>query len=726
MLRIFLFGHLHVHIDGIPLRLTAPPKTIPLWAYLLLNRSSPIPRDTLAYTLWPDESEATARANLRRHLHQLHRMLPDAPEDRPWLIIDAEIIQWNPQADAWLDVAEFERLSSSEETLARAVRIYVNDLLEDIDEDWLSFERDRLRNLFFNDLTRLIRSSREHGDYVQAIAYAERLLVHDPLREGAVRQTMSLQYESGNRAGALAEYARFERLLRQKLDVEPMPETRALYETILRNAPLPDAAHPGAKQSNRNQKPVRLPFVGRESELSILNKYWTRTVRQEGSVVLISGENGIGKSRLTTKIAQSAEASGGRVLRGSTTFTEPLPFQAFSEALRSALPFLETLDIEPDFLAAITPLVPELRIRRQDLSTRVPLNREDVIKRLFDSLAHCLEALARPHPLLLILENMHWAKKSSIHLLEYLSQHIPRSPILILVTYRDDEKYRQQPIKLMRRRLQRERFLAHITLKPLSEDEIRELIVQVYGFDAAKTELPQRLIYLSHGNPLFLNEILRDWSESGTIASNTEHRHPADAAIRFPELPAGPLPSIQATISRRLARLNSFSRALAEIGAVIGTAFDLDLIREVAGWSESQILEAIDELMDRHLLHETGSHSGYDFEFSHPMIQASLYNEIPASIRKYRHHRVAYLMQIIYANRLDHLSGELAHHFEAAGEFQSAAEYYLKTAKQSLELKAQDQALSLLQHALKLECEPQTRFNLLALQDTILAKRGDQ
>ena len=93
MLKIFLFGHLHVHINGIPLKLTAPPKTIPLWAYLLLNRTTPIPRDTLAFTLWPDESEATARANLRRHLHQLQRMLPDAPVGRPWLIINPESVQ---------------------------------------------------------------------------------------------------------------------------------------------------------------------------------------------------------------------------------------------------------------------------------------------------------------------------------------------------------------------------------------------------------------------------------------------------------------------------------------------------------------------------------------------------------------------------------------------------------------------------------------------------------
>lgn len=726
MLRIFLFGHLHVQIDGIPLKLTAPPKTIPLWAYLLLKRSTPVPRDTLAYTLWVDESEAAARANLRRHLHQLQRMLPDAPADRPWLIIDAEIVQWNPLADAWVDVAEFERLSAAEETLASAVRIYENDLLEDVDEDWLFFERERLRNLLFTDLLQLIQHSRDRGDYVQAIAYANRLLVHDPLREDAVRQVMSLHYESGNRAGALAEYARFERLLRQKLNVEPMPETRAWYETILRNAPLPDAVPPGSDESSENQKPARLPFVGRESELSSLNEYWAHAVRQEGNVVLLSGENGIGKSRLTARIAQIAETSGGRVFKGSTTFTEPLPYQAFSELLRSALPLLETMNIGPDQLSAITPLVPELRIRRQDLPAPVPLQREDVQKRLFEGIASCLETLAMPRPLLLILENMHWAGRLSMLLLEYLARRAPGAAILILATYREEGKSRQQPLQLMRRKLQREGLVKHIALKPLSEGEIQEVIVQMFGSEAGKTELVQRFSDLSRGNPLFLSEILRDWSASRKHGGNPGQWNPSEAASEFYGLAADSIPGIQAIISARLARLTTTARSLAEIGAVIGSAFDLDLIREVAGWSEAQITEAIDELIDRHLLREIGSHSGYDFEFSHPLVQATLYNEIPASICKHRHHRVAYIMQVLYANRLNSLAGELAHHFEAAGEFQSASEYYLKSAKQSLALQAQDQALSLLQHALELECDPRTRFNLLALQDTILTRRGDQ
>ena len=726
MLKIFLFGHIHVQIDGLPLKLTAPPKTIPLWAYLLLKRSTPIPRDTLAYTLWPDEPDTAARANLRRHLHQLQRMLPDAPLDRPWLNITPEIVQWNPNAAAWLDVAEFEHFSAAKETLDSAVRIYVSDLLEDIDDDWLFFERERLRNLFVTDLIQLLQRSREQGDYVQAIAHADRLLVHDPLREDVVRQVMALQYESGNRAGALAEYARFERLLRQKLHAEPMPETRAWYETILRNAPLPNGAPPGTAKSIEIQKPARLPFVGRESELSRLNDYWNRTVHQDGSVILISGENGIGKTRLTERIIHIAEASGGRALRGSTTFGEPLPYQAISEVLRSALPFLETMNIEPGFLSAIAPLVPELRIRRQDLPALVSAKRDIKQNRLFESLAYCLEALATPRPLLLILENMHWAGRASMLLLEYLARRAPGNAIMLLVTYREEVKSFRQPLQLMRRRLQRERLATHISLSPLSEGEIQEVIVQLLGAGTGKFELAHQLANRSQGNPLFLSEILRDWMASGKDNLKADYKHPSNPVSEFLEPHAEPIPGIQAIISGRLSRLTSPARAMAEIGAVIGSAFDLDLIREVAAWSEAQVIEALDELLDYHLIRETGTNSGYDFEFSHPMIRDTLYHEIPDSIRKHRHHRIAYLMRSLYAGRLDNLTVELALHHKAAGEFQSAAEYYLKTAKQASKLQDLDRALYMIQHALELDCEPRTQFNLLLLQDTILAKRGDQ
>ena len=145
-----------------PHELATLPRTWPLWAYLLLHRSHPVKRETLAFTLWPDEPEASARANLRRHLHDLKRILPPpAGSSGPdWLLVDARTIQWNPECDYWLDVMEFERLSGSADTLAEAVALYEGDFLESSYDDWLFYERERLRDLYLADLSQLTMRSR--------------------------------------------------------------------------------------------------------------------------------------------------------------------------------------------------------------------------------------------------------------------------------------------------------------------------------------------------------------------------------------------------------------------------------------------------------------------------------------------------------------------------------------------------------------------------------------
>jgi len=385
MLRIHLLGHLQILVDGSQWKLTARPKTLPLWAYLLLHRAGPVSREAVTFTLWPDETETAARANLRRHLHGLQRKLPPASPNQPWLLVDAAEVQWNPAADFWLDVAEFERLSSEDGSLAGAVALYAGDLLQDVYEDWLFYERERLRALYQADLAQLIRIGRSCGDYARAIAWAQQLLRHDPLHEDAMRQLLALRYESGDRTGAVAEYHRFVQLLRQELGVDPMPETAALYEAIVRSARLPGAvvippSLPGGEaetQPGRGEDRSRrvLPFAGRGPEMEQLRVAWSRAARGHGSLVLVGGEAGVGKTRLAAELAAAAESQGARVLVGGTTFAEPMPYQAVIEALHSVLPLLATPSLPRGHLSAVAPLLPELKARLPDLPPPAPAGR---------------------------------------------------------------------------------------------------------------------------------------------------------------------------------------------------------------------------------------------------------------------------------------------------------------------------------------------------------------
>jgi predicted ATPase/DNA-binding SARP family transcriptional activator len=313
MLRIFLFGQLRLVVDGAPHPLRGLPKTLPLLAFLLLHRKQAFSRERLAFTFWPDESEDVARANLRRHLHDLRRALP-APTDEDWLLVDSKSVQWNPRAAFWLDVAEFERLSAAPETLAAAAPLYADDLLPEVYDDWIYFERERLRELLFDGLDRLVGRYEAAGDLGRAIDYAVQMVRRDPLREETARQLMALHYRAGDRYAALQEFRRIERALRDDLDVPPMPETTALYQSLVQGAPLPAAdrrvpAQAALPPPSNLPAPVT-PFVGRQEELARLRMLLVPGGADQAHeppfrLLTITGAGGSGKTRLSLELAAS-------------------------------------------------------------------------------------------------------------------------------------------------------------------------------------------------------------------------------------------------------------------------------------------------------------------------------------------------------------------------------------------------------------------------------------
>lgn len=352
--------------DGQPWKLSRSRQTLPVLAHLLVHRCEPVARESLAFTLWPDEDEESALASLRRYLYQLQKALPRAVGE-PWLLVDSESARWNPAASYWLDINEFEGCCSDDAGLGKAVELYTGDLLESVYDDWVVAERERLRSGCRAALSALVAQCRDRREHSRAIAYAQRLLALDPWREDVVRQLMSLHYDSGNGAGALAAYERFSQELRREMDVEPMPETAVIRELIARNAPLPSVPKREDLSPKRPDEREIFPFVGRAAEAEQLQGLWHKAARGHGGLVLVTGEAGIGKSRLTAETARRVESDGGRVLWGATTYPEHTPYQCLSEALRSSLPLLAATDVQPIWLAVLTKLLPELPSRRSDL-----------------------------------------------------------------------------------------------------------------------------------------------------------------------------------------------------------------------------------------------------------------------------------------------------------------------------------------------------------------------
>ncbi len=302
VLEIRLLGAPEFAWEGSAFRFAAPPRTLPLLAWLLLHRRAPLGRDAVAFAFWPDAMEEDARSDLRRHLYYLTKALP--PQNgEPWLVTDKKTIAWNARASFAFDVADFERLCAGEDTLDAAARLYRGPLLEGLDDEWIEPERERLQKLAQAALQRLIARESER-DPARAIGFAQALLRVDPWREDALRELIALRHRSGDRAGALREYRDFTARLRRELDVAPMPETTAVYESIARaDAPLPPSAAAAAPaRARRTNLPERsATLFGRDRALLEV-----RALLESTRAATLAGTGGVGKTRLAIEAGWQA------------------------------------------------------------------------------------------------------------------------------------------------------------------------------------------------------------------------------------------------------------------------------------------------------------------------------------------------------------------------------------------------------------------------------------
>ncbi|HTV73615.1 MAG TPA: AAA family ATPase [Candidatus Acidoferrales bacterium] len=655
-------------------------------------------RGDVAFDLWPDDPAEEARAKLRRHLHRLLRALPKRNE--PWILADELILHWNGGDDAWLDVAAFEAAVRDEARMQEAVEYYAGDLLSPLDDEWIVPIRERLRAAYTTALSSLIARARSQNAFGAALQFVQRLLASDPWREDALRLLMTLRYEAGDRAGALHAFEQFQRRLRMELDVDPMPETLALREQLARNA-LAAAAPTRSQAPSESAQSLR--FVGRGSEMEQLTANWSRAKHGRGRLVLISGEAGIGKTQLAVRLSWLAELDGARVLWGATSFPESVPYQSITETLRSGVssapPPLELMQ-----MAALAQLLPELRAQRPDLPALPPVDAASERTRLFEAVALALESMTTSHPLLIVLEDIHWSSAATIAMLEFIARRAPQKSMLIVATYRSEETEPTHRVRELRRRLQGEKALAHIAVGPLVRRDVDELLAKVPALGAGG-QFAASLHAICDGNPLFLVQALRDMLES-----------------RAPAITSGTLRDLIAT---RLMRLSAEAAKLAEIAAVIGTSFNVEVLCEAGGWKEAAALGWLDELQVRNLVREAHEAHHVDYIFTHHLIHGAIYESGAPALRALRHKRVARVLEQIYPTRREELAGELARHYEIGGEAETAAAHYLRAARSAQAGHAYIEALDAIGRALDLTTQLKLRAELLLLREAIHAKCGD-
>lgn len=671
-LRVRLFGELDLYARGEPLAPVESARARSLLAYLLLHRNTPRPRQRLAFLLWPDSTEPQAHTNLRKVLHTLRH---EAPEIARYLDVTPRTLRWLPHEPVWIDVVEFDSfLAHAEEAraslhdeidaLRRAVALYRGDLLEGCYDEWLVDERERYRDRYTAALRRLTELATAAGDHGEAVRLGRELVRCDPLQEEAYRLLMRVHGASGDRSAAVRVYHECAATLQRELGVEPSAATSEAYALAMRSAYTDVLSRPQQVRGN--------VLVGRQPEWQRLTGLWRDAEEGRACLALVSGEAGVGKTRLVEELVAWCARRGAVVAQARSYPTEgELGYGVVISWLRAehvAGDLHSGSAADPEALGR---LLPELRAGA-DAVAEVSDEAEQR-RRLYDAVAHAVTGSGRP--VLLVADDAQWADAQSLALVHYLVRLEPSRPVLVAATGRREELDDDHPLMAVVEDLQRIDRAAEIALGRLSRPDT-EALARALGFDARADDLHAE----TEGNPLFILEFIRAAGEGAGVG----------AALT---------PKLQAVITARLRQCSGAAEEVVGVAATVGRAFTADLVRVASGLDDVSFVRALDELWRRGVIRE---HSLDGYDFSHGKIRDVAYERLAAPTRRRNHLLVAEALQRLHGAHVDVVSGQVAANYDRAGRAEEAVAWYQRAAVEAQRRHADVEAVRLLERARQL------------------------
>ncbi|WP_225346360.1 BTAD domain-containing putative transcriptional regulator [Mycobacterium intracellulare] len=500
-----------------------------------------------------------------------------------------------------------------------------------------------------------LRSLAEGGQILCSGATAE--LVIDSLADDVVLTDLGMRQ--------LRNLARPEHVFELRLETAERRPQQAAAETPMERPGLPAVlVGPG-------------PFVGRGRELEGLLSAWQGALTGGVRTVLIAGEPGVGKTRLAGEWSQRAYEMGAVVLYGRCDEDLGAPYQPFAEALRALVPCMGAGRLRGlRGIEALLPLAPGLADVVPDLAPPAHADPDTERYALFDAAVALLEIASASAPVLLILDDLHWAAKPTLLLLRHLLRFGDHARVQIVGTYRSTDLDRSHPLAAMLADLHRDGTANRLNLGGLDEDDVTTYVTEA-GYD--DEELAHALASVTGGNPFFLIEALRHVDESGGVWDQST-------------LPQG----VREAVSRRLSRLPTETNKALATAAVVGSRFALELVEQVVG---DDLVDAFDEARRAGIVIEE---PGGNYRFNHAIVRQSLLAEL-ASVRRMRlHQRIAATLETL-PGADDELLAELAHHyFECAwaGNAAKAVFYCRRAADQAMSRLAYEGAADLYHRAL--------------------------
>ena len=428
---------------------------------------------------------------------------------------------------------------------------------------------------------------------------------------------------------------------------------------------------------------ARSRLVARERELAEAVASWQRATAEAGQVLLISGEPGIGKTRLVRELAAVLEASGGKVLQGECYAEGGAPYAPIAQIIQAAVDLTRFQDLSGLALADLITLTPALRVRYPDVPPNPPLDPQTEQQRIFESVVALCAALTARTALLLFVDDAHWADSGTLALVRHLARraHYLKLKLLIVLTYRETELDEARALNEVLLDLNRERLATRIKLTRLSRDETRDLLAALFAEDITP-EFLDGIYHETEGNPFFVEEVCKTLVESGKLVfADGRWRRPSMAELEIPQ-------SVRLAIQSRVGKLPEAAQETLRLAAIFGREFRYDALAEASELDEEALIATLESAERAQLIDEVSGVRDVTFAFVHALIPATLVEGVGVLRRRRLHRRAAEAIEALRPDDYD----ALARHFAAAGERNQAVDYSHRAARRAMAVYAFDAA----------------------------------
>jgi DNA-binding SARP family transcriptional activator/tetratricopeptide (TPR) repeat protein len=717
--RFFVLGRVGVAIDGEDVPIPGRRERAVL-ASLLAARGQVVSVDRLILDIWGDAAADSAPASLQVAVSRLRAIVEPGRAPRTEsrflvssgpgyaLVADPETVD----AERFAALVEDAHLALEEGEPERAWRLTEEagalwsgvPFAEALDSELVNAEKARLEDLRLTSMELRAEALLALGRHAVVSGDLEGLVRAHPFRERFWGLHALALYRSGRQADALDTLRRAKHVLADELGVDPSPALRELEADLLSQdggldgvgrriatatMPLPADEHDGA-------------VIGRESALRELDAALTQVVaNRRGRSVVVTGDPGIGKTRIVTEVARAATERGARVFWGRCHEADVSP------AYWPWVPIVRELAGPHPSEVVRGLLSPE--------SAQVSVDANSAALRTYDAVSRLIETAARDTPVVVVLEDVHWADAASLQLLAFAAEALIGVPVLLVTTTRVVAEP-SAALQVVRAALARQ-SAARVSLTGLAHDEVRELVVQLTGA-VVDEEFTAVLTERTDGNPFFVIELARLLESEGRFDA---------AGARAVEVPDG----VGDVLRLRLARIDEDVRQLLSVASVAGREFDLALLTQVTDTPVERALDLLDSAVAAYTIEEAGTAGAY--RFTHALVRETLYAGLTVARRGLLHARIAEALEPRLA--LDpELVVELAHHFVLGAALrpqlaEPAVQHSMTAARIAAARGALDQALVHWEEALTADGigaeEPLRRHEVLLGLGRARYRRGD-